>query len=305
MAGGIYGTGGGNPDPRVADVDPNRGIWSTIKQDAGSLKDKVVWAATNPKEVGMWLVDNGLYNTQNSWYSVENLFNIGTLGVSVIAGAFSGGTGTGAVLGARMALGATVKGASRIALKETVEDFAVKPALKGAIKNGVVEPIVTAPFMGGLGAGLEKVNDALEGKNTTDAAPLSHEEFEAELDGLSEFYQKQITPDKDSLPQDEVAVERPAIDPVRKAFMDTFNSVAGVMEYIVPKQIAGLLAGAAAAFMVATGGDGDDTTSKADELSGLPALFMEAALGIESKENTQPAYTSEPKPVAPAPAALG
>lgn len=305
MAGGIYGTGGGNPDPRVADVDPNRGIWSTIKQDAGSLKDKVVWAANNPKEVGMWLVDNGLYDTQKSWYSVDNLINIATLGGSVIAGAFSAGTGTAAVLGARMALGAIVKGSSRIALKETVEDFAVKPALKGAIKNGVVEPIVTAPVIGGFGAGLKKVNDALEGKNTTEAPPLSDEEFEAELDGLSKFYQKQITPKNEALPQDDVAAEQPATDSVKKAFMDTFNSVAGIVGAFVPKQAVALLAGVSAAFVIATAGDGDENTSKMEELSSLPALFMEAALGAETKDTPAPTYTMEQKGAAPSPAAFG
>lgn len=76
-----------------------------------------------------WVVDNGLYNTEKNWSSGENLLNIGFLGVSGLVGAFTGGTGGAALLGGRIALGATIKGTA-----------------KGLLRNGV---LASSPLAGG------------------------------------------------------------------------------------------------------------------------------------------------------------
>lgn len=233
------------------------------------------------KEGVMWLVDNGLYNTQRPWYTVENILNIGFLGVSVVAGAVSGGGGTAALIGGRVALGTGAKVVLREAVKEGVEDFVIKPAAKGAFRAGVVEPLATAPLMGAIGA---------LGSEETPEAP------EAPEDQQNETVETQ---------EPEIATDQPVIDPVRKGFMDAFNTAASVIEMFVPKQTVGFLAGIAAAFMIATSGDGDDSTNKMQELSGLPELFMEAAMGIKPEETTPPAYTTEPRPSAGAPALVG
>ncbi|MFA5592551.1 MAG: hypothetical protein WC989_04475 [Micavibrio sp.] len=89
----------------------------------------------------MWVVDNGLYNTKEPWNSNENLFNIGFLGASVVAGAFTAGGGTAAMLGGRVALGA---------------------AGKGALRAGVTEVAVSAPAMAALSPALAYANDRLD-----------------------------------------------------------------------------------------------------------------------------------------------
>jgi len=58
-----------------------------------------------------WVVDNGLYNTEKSILSGENLLNLGFLGVSGVVGAFTGGVGGAAMIGGRIALGAGAKAA--------------------------------------------------------------------------------------------------------------------------------------------------------------------------------------------------
>ncbi len=72
------------------------------------------------EEAAMWVVDNGLYNTQESFWSAENLINSGFLAASAVAAAFTGGTGGAAMVAGRIGL----KGGTKLVAKEATETAA-------------------------------------------------------------------------------------------------------------------------------------------------------------------------------------
>jgi hypothetical protein len=453
-------------------------LGNVIYSDEGTSEGGVL---SSIGDGAMWLVDNGLYNTKKSWYSGENLFNIGFLGVSAVAGAFSFGTGTAAMIGTRVTVGTGAKillretaeeavtVATRAVLKETAQETAetvVRKSLLGRVFNSPVT-------YGGLlirGAALAAGGYALSAFNVLSGGKLSQSAVETTVDGIrasinsglvsaenfenaistaghaielsrgvekafqnggvaialasyedptspdavsagkaaalgwtieptnlisnigshylrlrlvddiypnrdeadlylaqqlvndivdksyaSELGDNQVTEDDVKNLVQKTVAENPdsplvknlfqgrlangmrqmwpdvslptfaaeeeileskdsplstsagqqSLDSVRIAFMAIFNTVSGVIDDFLPKPVVGVVAGMAAAFMIAASGDGNDNTNKIQELSGLPELFQEAALGIEPEVAIPPLYTIEQRPAAGAPALVG
>lgn len=119
------------------------------------------------KKTGMFLVDNGLYNTGKSWYSGENLLNIGLLASVPLTGGMSlPALGGKALL--QTGVKAALKTGATVATKEVGEKAAIKAAEAAASRVSRLEGLKSASPA--VKAQARKEAEALAAKATEGAA---------------------------------------------------------------------------------------------------------------------------------------
>jgi hypothetical protein len=250
MAGGIYGAGNGNPDPRVAEVEPDRSLWSTIKSDASAAGDflwtNLIWDSEAP----LWM-------------------NLGGAAISVVSIAAAIPSG-----GLSLAGGAALRASIGVVGKAALSEVAVGTASATAM-YGAAEVIDYA-----WGEESEKMLTDEEYEAALDH--LSALSTPGSPEALAVAAEREAEAAEAEAETEEETVE---LSSMEQSYSQTVATLETVLAPFIPDQFEDALINLCALFKIAALGDGDENTNKMEELSFVGSQFLNAVMGKEETQN--------------------
>ena len=250
MATGYTGGQDQAGDPRVEDVTADQGVWSDITGAASTagnfLWSNLIWDSEAP----LWM-------------------NLGGAAISVVSIAAAIPSG-----GLSLAGGAALRASMGVVAKAALSEVAVGT--------------VTAAGMYAAAEGIEYVT----GDEPQDT--LSDEEYQAALDELSALStpgspealahaaarEAELAAEETAAEEAETpAAEEEALSPIEQNYNETVAGLQTMLGSFIPDELEGVVINLCAMFQMATMGDGDENTSKLDELSFLGGKFFDAVMG--------------------------
>lgn len=244
MAGGIYGAGNGNPDPRVADVDPNQSTWDTITSDAsavgGFLWSNLIWDSEAP----LWM-------------------NLGGAAISVASVALaipSGGLSLAGGAALRASIGVVGKAALSEVAVGTVTATGMYAAAEGIEYMSGEEPAATL-----TDEEYQAALDELSALSTPGSPEALAVAAAAEAEATAEA--------------ETTAEETPELSSIEQSYNETVAGLETFLAPFIPDAFEGMVINLCAMFQMAAMGDGDENTNKMEELSFLGGKFFDAVMG--------------------------